>query len=297
MAAAQAYGMLRIYSTPPNFPKQTSQPQVYFVDVPLLCNQLPLYLGRAKRGKEDAALREYGQRAEAIRASKSNSLLMAHRRTTLSKRQLEFHWDESARCVKLTVLGSNAVFINGTSYEQQHKTPAPFGFTGQEYSQHQTVSLTDSTTILTVGVLIQFCAPIASPVAASASSATAPSNQPSQPAASPSTYSVASSGGASAPRVGGVKRPRSSTGRGELEAALKAWRQTPAGATGELDKSDMLQLLEQRSGHTPSSATDSEAATRQRKRLDRQVRAMLKEGLLEKVKPNAGKSPAVYKVL
>ena len=105
--------MLRIHCLPGANPKQPGTPQAFHVDVPLLRKQLPLYLGRAKRGKEDSSLKEYGEHAEAIRATKANSLLMAHCRSTLSKRQFRFSWDSQQGCIVLQVCGSTAVNIDG----------------------------------------------------------------------------------------------------------------------------------------------------------------------------------------
>jgi len=123
MESADAYAMLRIHCLPPSSDKQHDAAQGFFVDAPLLCSQLPLYLGRAKKGKEDKALRDFGLQAEAIRFPDSKSLLMAHRRTTLSKRQLQFDWDTANGCMVMTVCGNTAVSVDGE--QCLHKSALP----------------------------------------------------------------------------------------------------------------------------------------------------------------------------
>jgi len=83
--------------------------------------------------------------------------------------------------------------------------------------------------------------------------------------------------------------------RDELQAVLQQWkRRSSTSAEQELNKQDMLALLEE--GGPSVLGGGGEEGDKQKKRLDRQVRALVKEGVLVKAKPSSGKVPARYRV-
>ena len=170
---------------------------------------------------------------------------------------------------------------------------------GELIPQNSTVALRDLATIVTAGVVIQFC-PALTATPGTAAPRLPASNATQQglevPMGLPAASASVQAGGGAPPRKG-KKRARSGAMREELEAALQQWKQDPNSQGKDFTTADMLGLVATGGEGAGEGEDGAAAATAKKRRLGRQLRDFVKKGLLIETKPGTRGASATYRVV